>query len=164
MGLRVFAGQGARQIDTTPAAGRLVFERELIRERTVAATVEGRRPRGGRARRRVPRRERSRGRLRKDRGECSGPSNGPPSASIAPWWGSGLNKRGVCQLRGARSRRPVRRGLGPTQGIARSGYSRIRVVSACAGHVTAAAGRPARPPPMRRPGLMLPLPVWAVVR
>ena len=44
VGLRVLAGQGA-QIDTTPAAGRLVFgiftalaefERELIRERTVA--------------------------------------------------------------------------------------------------------------------------------
>ena len=44
MGLRVLAGQGA-QIDTTTAAGRLVFsifaalaefERELIRERTVA--------------------------------------------------------------------------------------------------------------------------------
>ena len=47
VGLRVLAGQGARQIDTTTAAGRLVFERELIRERTVAATVEGRRPRGG---------------------------------------------------------------------------------------------------------------------
>ena len=44
MGLRVLAGQGA-QIDTTTAAGRLVFaifaalaefERELIRERTLA--------------------------------------------------------------------------------------------------------------------------------
>ena len=41
MGLRVLTGQGA-QIDTTTAAGRLVFaalaefERELIRERTLA--------------------------------------------------------------------------------------------------------------------------------
>ena len=44
VGLRVLAGHGA-QIDTTPAGGRLVFgifaalaefERELIRERTVA--------------------------------------------------------------------------------------------------------------------------------
>ena len=50
VGLRVLTGQGA-QIDTTTAAGRLVFgifaalvefERELIRERTLAATAAGR--------------------------------------------------------------------------------------------------------------------------
>ena len=50
VGLRVLAGQGA-QIDTTTAAGRLVFgifaalaefERELIRERTVAGLMAAR--------------------------------------------------------------------------------------------------------------------------
>ena len=53
VGLRVLAGQGA-QIDTTTAAGRLVFgifaalaefERELIRERTVAGLKAARGPR-----------------------------------------------------------------------------------------------------------------------
>ena len=53
VGLRVLAGQGA-QIDTTTAAGRLVFgifaalaefERELTRERTVAGLAREFRPR-----------------------------------------------------------------------------------------------------------------------
>ena len=54
VGLRVFAGQGA-QIDTTTAAGRLVFgifaalaefERELIRERRTLAGLKAARARG----------------------------------------------------------------------------------------------------------------------
>ena len=58
VGLRVLTGQGA-QIDTTTAAGRLVFgifaalaefERELIRERTLAGLTAARATAAGRSR------------------------------------------------------------------------------------------------------------------
>ena len=80
VGLRVLAGHGA-QIDTTTAAGRLVFgifaalvefERELIRERTVAG-LKAARARGRKGGRKFA--------LSKAQAARSAPSVGPPSAT-----------------------------------------------------------------------------------
>ena len=88
VGLRVLAGQGA-QIDTTTAAGRLVFgifaalaefERELVRERTVAG-LKAARARGRKGGRKFALSKKLR---------CGWPSS--------PWWNPALHR----ERRGAR--------------------------------------------------------------
>ena len=144
VGLRVLAGQGA-QVDTTTAAGRLVFgifaalaefERELIRERTVA----GARGRAG---------SRTEGRQEVRADESSGAAG--PGRDGAP---RHVGVRAVPRARHqAGDALPVRRPAGPVAGAGPEGPGLLNPTTATSGGLSVGF-RPLPQTTRARPGLL----------